>query len=74
MMAGLNTRGPRSGGDLAIDFEVTSNRPDCLSHIGIAREVAVLWGRELKLPTGGWTEKNAGRKPAEGADQLCNLC
>ena len=26
----------------AIDLEVTSNRPDCLGHIGIAREVAVL--------------------------------
>jgi phenylalanyl-tRNA synthetase beta chain len=27
-----------------IDFEVTANRPDCLSHIGIAREAAVIWG------------------------------
>ena len=25
--------------DVAIDVEVTSNRPDCLGHIGIAREV-----------------------------------
>ena len=27
-----------------IDFEITANRPDCLSHIGIAREAAVIWG------------------------------
>ncbi len=35
-------------GDVAIDLEVTSNRPDCLGHIGVAREVAVLYGKELK--------------------------
>jgi phenylalanyl-tRNA synthetase beta chain len=28
------------GGDAVIDFEVTANRPDCLSVIGLAREVA----------------------------------
>ena len=51
MMAGLNHEGTAEvGGDLAIDLEVTSNRPDCLGHIGIAREVAVLWGSELTLP------------------------
>src|SRR5512143_230528 len=27
-------------GDAVIDFEVTANRPDCLSVIGLAREVA----------------------------------
>ena len=51
MMAGLNHESTAEfGGDLAIDLEVTSNRPDCLGHIGIAREVAVLWGRELTIP------------------------
>lgn len=29
-------------GDSVIDVEVPSNRPDCLSHVGIAREVAVI--------------------------------
>lgn len=28
-----------------IDFEITANRPDCLSHAGIAREAAVIWSR-----------------------------
>ena len=51
MMAGLNLESmEKVGGDLAIDLEVTSNRPDCLGHIGIAREAAVLFDRELKLP------------------------
>ena len=36
--------------DVVIDFEVTPNRPDCLSLVGIAREVAVLNGSSLKLP------------------------
>ena len=40
----------RAGGDTVLDIEVTSNRPDCLGHIGIARELAVLLGEELKLP------------------------
>ncbi|MBI5356808.1 phenylalanine--tRNA ligase subunit beta [Candidatus Collierbacteria bacterium] len=32
------------------EFEITSNRPDTLSVIGIAREVAAVFNRELKLP------------------------
>ncbi len=37
MLAGLNHEHTTPvGGDLAIDLEVTSNRPDCLGHIGIA--------------------------------------
>jgi phenylalanyl-tRNA synthetase beta chain len=38
------------GDDTVIDVEVTSNRADCLSHIGIAREIATVKGRELRLP------------------------
>ncbi len=50
-MAGLNHEETREvGGDPAIDLEVTSNRPDCLGHLGVAREIAVLFGYELKLP------------------------
>ena len=37
-------------GDSVLDVEVPSNRPDCLSHIGIAREVAVIERGELTLP------------------------
>ena len=51
MMAGLNHEGTAEvAGDLAVDLEITSNRPDCLGHIGIAREVAVLWGHALTIP------------------------
>ncbi|MDD7793997.1 phenylalanine--tRNA ligase subunit beta [Clostridium sp. 'White wine YQ'] len=33
-----------------IDFEITSNRPDCLSVIGIARETAATLGTSFKMP------------------------
>ncbi len=50
-MAGLNHEGTeRVGDDLAIDLEVTSNRPDCLGHLGVAREIAVLWDQDLRIP------------------------
>ena len=36
--------------DAVLDVEVPSNRPDCLSHVGIAREVAVIERGEMRLP------------------------
>ena len=36
--------------DTVLDVNVTPNRPDCLSMIGIAREVAALTGRKIKWP------------------------
>lgn len=38
------------GDDTMLDVEVTSNRGDCLGHIGIARELAATTGKELKIP------------------------
>ena len=38
------------GDDAVIDIEVTSNRSDCLGHIGIARELAAATGKKLKMP------------------------
>ena len=47
-LTGLNHESTEEiGGDLAIDLEVTSNRADCLSHIGVAREIGVLFDRSL---------------------------
>jgi phenylalanyl-tRNA synthetase beta chain len=41
----------RTGGDVVYDLEVTPNRPDLNSVIGIAREIAVVTGNEFKIPT-----------------------
>ncbi|MEC9091863.1 MAG: phenylalanine--tRNA ligase subunit beta [Planctomycetota bacterium] len=51
-MSGLNHEGSMQfvENDTSIDLEVTSNRPDCLGHIGVAREIAVLFGNELRVP------------------------
>ncbi len=37
-------------GDAILDLDVTPNRPDCLSIVGIAREAAALTGQSLHLP------------------------
>lgn len=34
-----------------VEFEITSNRVDCFSMVGIAREAAATFGRELRIPT-----------------------
>lgn len=36
--------------DAVLDFDVTANRPDCLSVLGIAREIAAVYGRPLRVP------------------------
>lgn len=38
----------REGDDVVFELEVTPNRPDCLSHYGVARELSVFLDRELK--------------------------
>lgn len=61
MMAGLNHESTESkGADLCIDLEITSNRPDCLGHLGIAREIGVLFEKELKLPVAAPKEAGEG--------------
>ena len=42
-----------AGGDGVIDFEVTANRPDCLSVIGFAREIAAAYDLPLRHPAAG---------------------
>ncbi len=50
-MAGLNLEEVHHlEGDVAIDLEVTSNRPDCLGHLGVAREISVLFELPLNIP------------------------
>lgn len=50
-MSGLNHEGTETkGADQAIDLEVTSNRADCLGHVGVAREIATLYDIPLNIP------------------------
>ncbi|MDP2905154.1 MAG: phenylalanine--tRNA ligase subunit beta [Candidatus Omnitrophota bacterium] len=50
-MAGLEVVSlEQRGGDYIFEIEITSNRPDWLSVIGVAREVAAITGKKLQLP------------------------
>ncbi len=42
----------RVGEDIVLEIELTPNRPDCMSVLGVAREVALLLGRPLRYPDG----------------------
>lgn len=44
----IESREAVGSGDTMLDVEVTSNRGDCLSHIGCAREVAAMRGGSVK--------------------------
>ncbi len=58
-LSGTNIGGVENGPHGAvIDAEVSSNRPDCLGHLGIAREVSAIY----KLPL-----KTVSPKPAEAS-------
>src|SRR5215204_2012408 len=60
-MAGLAVDAVKEAGDDSVlEFDLTSNRPDCLSHLGIAREVAALTGGRVRLPDAE-TQKLAGQ-------------
>ena len=47
--------------DVAVEFEITSNRPDCLSVIGLARETAASFATDLKLHTPVVKETDNGK-------------
>jgi len=48
---GLNHEGTtETETDIILDLEVTSNRPDCLGHLGVARELAAATGKEFTPP------------------------
>ncbi|RKY09110.1 MAG: phenylalanine--tRNA ligase subunit beta, partial [Planctomycetota bacterium] len=62
--------------DTVIDIEVSSNRGDCLSHIGVARELAAATGKDLRLPKVELPESadDVGKfvKVAIDAPELCS--
>jgi len=47
-LRGFELAAVEHGREPVIDFEITANRPDCLSHVGIAREASAIWGVAVK--------------------------
>jgi phenylalanyl-tRNA synthetase beta chain len=55
------------GDDHILDFDLTSNRPDALSHLGIAREAALVCGSALKQAE---RELSEGDEPIEAVTSI----
>jgi phenylalanyl-tRNA synthetase beta chain len=49
-LRGFEVAAVESGHNAVIDFEITANRPDCLSHVGLAREASAIWSLPLQMP------------------------
>jgi phenylalanyl-tRNA synthetase beta chain len=67
----------RSGSDVVYDLEITPNRPDWNSVIGIAREISALTGNPLRLPSLSIPESTDGESAADRVDvdlQAPELC
>ncbi|HEV8201610.1 MAG TPA: phenylalanine--tRNA ligase subunit beta [Candidatus Polarisedimenticolia bacterium] len=54
---------PGTPGGVVYDLDVFSNRPDCMNHLGVARELAAIYGVPLRRPAPGL--KAAGPKTAD---------
>jgi phenylalanyl-tRNA synthetase beta chain len=54
-------------GDTVFDLEITPNRPDCLSHLGIARELAAWYEKPICYPEVKLRWKRAGETGREEA-------
>jgi phenylalanyl-tRNA synthetase beta chain len=60
----------RAGSDMVYDLEITPNRPDLNSVIGIAREIAALTGNPLRMPeVGGQRSEDGGRGTGDGGQR-----
>ena len=58
------------GGDTVFDLEITPNRPDALSHIGIARELAAWFRKDVSYPVVKFRGELHGARP----DILSEIC
>ena len=62
------------GTDAVIDFQVTANRPDCLSVVGLAREVATIYDLPLaglaSFPASGGAKVRLASVMIDASDQL----
>ena len=38
------------GNDTIFELDVTTNRPDCMNHLGVAREVGAIFGTSVRRP------------------------
>ncbi len=62
-------------GEAVLEMDITANRPDAMNHLGVARELAAVWGRQVRRPLIQMHEdarRAAGRASIEiAAADLC---
>src|ERR1700730_11263990 len=75
-MAGLAVEAvERIRDDHILDFDLTSNRPDALSHMGIAREAALICGTSLIAQATALNETDESAEEAASVEVLdADLC
>ncbi len=64
-----------SADDVILDIAITPNRADCLSHVGVARDIAALTGRRISIPASRIAETTpAARSIASLSIEDPDLC
>ena len=61
---------PLDKGDAVLDFEITANRPDCMSILGMAREVATAYSLPVKLERSNEQQQARGPEPGARSPEL----
>lgn len=74
-MAGLSVESvSKLGDDYILEIEITANRPDWLSVIGVAREVAALAGGKLKIPDAPASKSKGSKSGVKVSVEDKKLC
>ena len=63
-----------TGEDAVLDLEITTNRPDCLSVFGIAREMSTIYDTPLRAPDCGGDSNTGGESAVEVTLEDVGLC
>ena len=61
-------------GDQVMELEITSNRPDCLNVLGLAREVAAIFNKEISIPEINLPEEKQPERRMQSVIQDKKLC
>ena len=60
--------------DTILELEITPNRPDWLSHVGVAREIAAFAGRNLRLASVDLNRRSRSRRSAWSPFKRPDVC
>ena len=73
-LPGMDIREVVGLNDFILDISITSNRPDCQSILGIAREVAAMLGKEVKMPATDYECSEAADPELKISVEAPDLC